>query len=352
MALSIGIVGLPNVGKSTLFKAITNKQVDIQNYPFTTIEPNIGIVEVPDERVDKLTIFSKSKKKLYATVQFTDIAGLVKGASTGEGLGNKFLSNIREVDAIAQVVRVFPSSDVLHVHGTIDPHTDVEVINTELMLADLETVTKRLEKADKKDTPALDRLRGALEQGTLISRIELNDAERALVRESNLLTAKPFIYVLNVSEDQLTASWQPDEKLLTAMEGSAYIIMCNKLELELSEMNATEKSAFLSELGLPESGLDRLIKQAYETLGLLSFLTTGLDESRAWICHRGDLIPKASRAIHTDFERLFIRAEVINWQTLLDAGSHANARSHGLIHTVGHDYIVRDGDVVEILIGK
>lgn len=321
MALSIGIVGLPNVGKSTLFKAVTNKQVDIQNYPFTTIEPNVGVVEVPDERVDALTVFSKSAKKLYATIEFIDIAGLVKGASQGEGLGNKFLANIREVDAIAQVVRVFENSAIIR-ESPVDPVSDIEVIRTELELADLQVKEKRNEKKDK-DLPPLD-----------------------------LLATKKVIYILNVSEEQLQSDWQPGKELLDAMQGSNYVIMCNKLELELSEMPHEEKTAFLADLGLPESGLDRLIREAYHTLGLLSFLTTGPDESRAWTAHIGEFIPRASRAIHTDFERLFIRAEVINWKTLLDAGSHANAKAHGLVRTVGKDYVIQDGDVVEILIGR
>jgi hypothetical protein len=362
MALSIGIVGLPNVGKSTLFKAVTNKAVDIQNYPFTTIEPNVGVVEVPDERVDKLAEFSQSKKKLYATVEFTDIAGLVKGASQGEGLGNKFLQNIREVDAIAQVVRVHDTGDVLHVHGAVDPASDIGVINAELIVSDLDSVVKRLENAKKSahfdkeaklSVPLLERLADGLQRGILASAVDMHhEDEQRLLKVMNLLTAKPFIYVFNVSEAQLAEDWKPDDALLEALAGAHWVVMCNKMELELSEMGHDEKATFLRELGLPESGLDRLITTAYDTLGLLSFLTTGDKESRAWTCRKGDTIPVASRAIHTDFERLFIRAEVINWQKLLEAGSHANARAKGLIHTVGKDYVVQDGDVVEILIGK
>lgn len=362
MALSIGIVGLPNVGKSTLFKAVTNKAVDIQNYPFTTIEPNVGVVEVPDERVDKLAEFSKSAKKLYATVEFTDIAGLVKGASQGEGLGNKFLANIREVDAIAQVVRVHETGDVLHVHGAIDPSSDIGVINAELIVADLDSVSRRLVEAKKNanhdkeaklSVPLLERLAEGLQKGVLASAVDMHhDDEQRLLKAMNLLTAKPFIYVFNVSEDQLASGWTPNAAVLEAITGSHWVVMCNKMELELSEMPHDEKAAFLTELGLPESGLDRLITVAYDTLGLHSFLTTGEKETRAWTCHKGDTIPVASRAIHTDFERLFIRAEVIQWQQLLDTGSHGNARAKGLIHTVGKDYVVQDGDVVEILIGK
>jgi len=368
MALSVGIVGLPNVGKSTLFKAVTNKQVDIQNYPFTTIEPSVGVVEVPDERIDQLAVFSRSARKLYATVEFTDIAGLVKGASKGEGLGNKFLANIREVDAIAEVVRVHETGDVLHVHGAIDPANDIGVINAELAIADLEAVVKRIEANMKKKhaagagdleakkamahEPILERFAAELQQGHLISSLHLSEEERIVSKELNLLTAKPFIYVFNVSESQLAGGWQPDAAIQEAMAGGKYVVMCNKLELELSELGPEEKAKFLIDLGLPESGLDQLIKTAYAVLGLISFLTTGEKESRAWTCHHGEVIPVAARAIHTDFERLFIRAEVINWKTLLDSGSHANARAHGLIHTVGRDYVVKDGDVVEILIGK
>jgi len=359
MPLSIGIVGLPNVGKSTLFKAVTNKQVDIQNYPFTTIEPNVGVVEVPDDRVDKLTELSKSAKKLYATIEFIDIAGLVKGASQGEGLGNKFLANIREVDAIAQVVRAFDSGDIIHVHETVDPVRDIGIINAELIIADLDTVSKRMATTEHKakndkdaraQIPHLQKLATALQEGKLISQLELHDEGRVLVGELGLLTAKKFIYVINVSDIQLSEGWKPDVALLDAMEGSECVVMCNKLELELSEMPHDEKAQFLVELGLPESGLDRLIREAYHTLGLLSFLTTGPDETRAWTAHIGDHIPRASRAIHTDFERLFIRAEVINWQDLLNCGGYGPARAKGLLHTVGRDYIIKDGDVVEIKI--
>lgn len=354
MSLSIGIVGLPNVGKSTLFKAVTNKQVDIQNYPFTTIEPNVGVVEVPDERIDRLAELSKTQKKIYATVDFTDIAGLVKGASQGEGLGNKFLANIRETDAIAEVVRVHDTGDILHVHETVDPIRDIEIINAELILADLDSVVKRLEtdKKKKEDTAASERFATELQKGTLISTLNLTDDEKILAKELNLLTAKPFIYIFNVSESQLAENWQPSAELLTAIGGSQWVAMCNKLELELSELGPEEKKTFLTELGLPESGLDRLIKTAYRTLGLLSFLTTGEKETRAWTAHIGDPIPRASRAIHTDFERLFIRAEVIAYDDLIAAGSFAKARELGKLRTEGKEYIIQDGDVVEILVGK
>ncbi len=360
MSLSIGIVGLPNVGKSTLFRALTNKQVDIQNYPFTTIDPNVGVVEVPDQRVDALALMSDSKKKIYATVDFTDIAGLVKGAAQGEGLGNKFLANIREVDAIAQVVRAFEDKNVTHVHNRIDPAEDIEIINAELILADLETVTKRFEKASKdarsgdkksiQDLKILEKFKKDLERGIMIYHNSEIPEETDMAKELNLLTAKKFIYIINVSEKQLIDKWQPDEKLKQTIGDSPFVIMNNKLELTLSETSNEEKKEYLQEFGLPESGLDNLIKTGYKALGLLTFLTTGEDETRAWTAHIGDPIPKASRAIHTDFEKLFIRAEVVNWKQLLESGSYSAARAKGLLKTVGRDYIITEGDVVEIKI--
>ena len=360
--LSIGIVGLPNVGKSTLFEALTNKQVDIQNYPFTTIDPNIGVVEVPDQRVEALAMMSNSKKKIRATIDFIDIAGLVKGAAQGEGLGNKFLANIREVDAIAQVVRAFEDKDITHVHNRIDPAEDMEIINTELIIADLETVNKRLEKTLKDsrtglkqaiaDLKMLENFKKNLEGGVMIHHNTVNQSEVELAKELSLLTAKKFIYVINVSEEQLLNKWQPDNKLKRVISNSAFIVMDNELELTLSETSIVEKEEYLKEFGLPESGLDNLIKTGYRALGLLTFLTTGEDETRAWTAHIGDPISKASRAIHTDFEKLFIRAEIINWKELLESGSWSVARSKGQIKTVGRDYIIQEGDVIEILIGK
>lgn len=324
--MKIGIVGLPNVGKSTLFKALTKKAVDIQNYPFTTIDPNVGVVAVPDERVDALAQISNSKKKIYTTIEFIDIAGLVKGASKGEGLGNKFLANIREVDAIAHVIRVFSDEKITHVHNKIDPANDIGVIETELELADLQTKEKRNERKDK-NLPPLE-----------------------------LLTDKKVIFVLNVSEKQLLEGWQPDQELLKTMNGRDYIILSTPLELVLSEATPEEKKEYFSEFKIKESGLDSLIKTAYKTLGLVTFLTTGQDETRAWTAKKDDLIPKAARAIHTDFEKLFIRAEVINWKTLIEvglpaqAGGWIQAKSKGLMKTVGKDYVVQEGDVVEIKI--
>lgn len=319
--LSIGIVGLPNVGKSTLFKALTNKQVDIQNYPFTTIDPNVGVVAVPDERVDALAALSNSKKKIYTTIEFIDIAGLVKGAAQGEGLGNKFLANIREVDAIAHVVRVFEDKNITHVHNKIDPANDIEVIQTELELADLQSKEKREKERKDKDLPKLD-----------------------------LLTDKKVIFILNASEVQLASGWKPDANLLKAIGNRDFVVISTPLELILSEAAPDEKTEYLKEFNIKESGLDQLIKTGYKTLGLLTFLTTGEDETRAWTARQGDSIPRAARAIHTDFEKLFIRAEVINWKILLNTGSHAKARERGLIRTVGRDYIIQEGDVVEIKI--
>lgn len=295
--------------------------MDIQNYPFTTIDPNVGVVAVPNERVDALALFSNSKKKIYATVDFTDIAGLVKGASQGEGLGNKFLANIREVDAIAHVVRIFDDKNITHVHNKIDPVNDIEVIKTELELADLQSKEKREKEKKNKDLPPLD-----------------------------LLTNKKVIYVFNCSEAQLANSWQPDENLLKVISNNDYVVLSTPLELILSEATGDERREYLNTFNIKESGLEKLIKQGYKTLDLLTFLTTGEDETRAWTAHIGDPIPKASRAIHTDFEKLFIRAEVINWKTLLESGSYSNARAKGLIRTVGRDYIIQEGDVVEIKI--
>lgn len=361
MSLSIGIVGLPNVGKSTLFTAVTNKQIDIQNYPFTTIEPNVGVVEVPDERVDRLADLSRSAKKLYATVEFTDIAGLVKGASKGEGLGNKFLSNIREVDAIAHVVRAHDDPNVLHVHGKVDAADDIAVINSELVIADLDRIVQHLEAAKKKihtdkdartQAAMFERVAAELQKGVLVSTLELSEEEAALLKPLNLLTAKPVIYVINVSEGQLAEEWPPPQDLLDAIGDSEWLMMCNKLELELSEVSKEEKTQLLKELGMPESGLDKLITTAYRTLGLISFLTTGEKETRAWTAKRGSTAPVAARAIHTDFERLFIRAQVIAYEDLVAAGSMAKARELGKVRTEGKEYVVKDGDVIEILIGS
>lgn len=352
--LSIGIVGLPNVGKSTLFKAITKKQIDIQNYPFTTIDPNVGVVAVPDSRLEPLAKMSNSAKTIPTAIEFIDIAGLVKGASAGEGLGNKFLANIREVDAIAEVVRVFNNDNITHVHKNIDPKDDIEVINAELIIADLDTVTRRLEKlrvndpSYKDEFPLLQKLQKALNEGKLANSVAIDEKEQPIFKSLHLMTAKVFIYVFNVSEEQLKSHWTPSPELLEAISGSQYVILSNTFELLLSESSPEEQELFLGELGLSQSGLDQLIQTAYKALGLITFLTTGEDETRAWTAKRDSLIPKAVTAIHTDFETKFIRADLIQAQELLEIGSWSKARQIGKLRTVGKDYVIQDGDVLEV----
>ena len=349
MSLKAGIVGLPNVGKSTLFKALTRKVVDISNYPFCTIEPNVGIVEVPDERLQKLAALSHSKKVVSAVVEFVDIAGLVKGASTGEGLGNKFLANIRETDAIIQVVRVFENPTITHVHNTIDPLNDIEVINTELILADLETIAKRKVRSLKEsrsgsksaliELVVLEKLETELQQGHLANEVHLDERERAddvtrqLFRELSLLTMKPFLYVYNVSDTEMT--------LPAALAERPHIKLDIKMEEELIEMSDEEQE----ELGV-SSQIQLLITETYSLLGLMTFLTTGEDETRAWTVKQGATAPEAGAAIHTDFETKFIRAEIIHWQKLLEAGSWSKARELGWIRLEGKEAIVSDGDVI------
>ncbi len=353
--LKLGIVGLPNVGKSTLFQALTKKQIDISNYPFTTIDPNVGIVTVPDERLAVLAKLSESKKIVPTTIEFIDIAGLVKGAAEGEGLGNKFLANIREVDAIAQVVRAFENPDITHVHNKIDPAGDVGVINTELILADLDTIGKRMEKNKKErkvgeETAVLEKLKTALERGTLAIDVSFDEHGTEIIKTLNLLTHKPFIYVFNVSEEQLKNSWRPDTNTLKTIGNKSYVVLANTLELFLSELGPDDQKNAMQEFHIAESGLDQLIKIGYNTLGLITFLTTGPDESRAWTTVKDTPIPIASRAIHTDFEKLFIRAEVVSYQDLVACGGWSQSRQVGKLRTVGRDYIVQDGDVVEIKI--
>jgi len=342
MSFSIGIVGLPNVGKSTLFKALTKKQVDASNYPFCTIDPNVGVVAVPDERLDALTKVSNSKKTIPTTIEFVDIAGIVEGASKGEGLGNKFLSNIRETDAIVQVLRHFQDDDIIHVAGKVDPESDKETINTELMLADLQTLEKRVHATEKlargqdkeaqKLLPILQKLQTGLGEGKLARDIISDPEELLAIKEFNLLTIKPMIYVLNVDENNI-------------IEEKDYIPISAKIESEIAELSDEEAKEYLKELQLTSSGLDKLIKKAYNILGLITFFTSGEMESRAWTVKKGAKAPQGAGVIHTDFENNFIRSETINWQDLVNAGGETPAKEKGLIRLEGKEYEMQDGDV-------
>ena len=364
-SLKIGIVGLPNVGKSTLFNALTKKGVPAENYPFCTIDPSVGIVPVPDDRLEKLSTMSKSKKLIPAVVEFVDIAGLVKGASEGAGLGNKFLTNIREVDAIAEVVRVFEGGEIIHVSGAADPVADIDVIEYELVMKDMETVSKRLEsierdvRAGKKEAVAekvtLDALKNAFNVVTPARNIRPSAKKTAeefdgVASGLALLTAKPLMFVLNASEEMMQAAWKPSGALAEKIGSTPYAVISAKIESELADLDEYEQGEFLRELGMHESGLTKLIHLAYETLGLITFFTTGEDESRAWTIPYGSSAPRAGRAIHSDFEEKFIRADIIEWDKLLETRSWARARELGALRTEGKEHIVKDGDVIEFKI--
>ncbi len=357
MSLKIGIVGLPNVGKSTLFSAITKKQVDCANYPFCTIEPNVGVVAVPDERLDALAKVSGAAKIIPAIIEFVDIAGLVKGASKGEGLGNKFLTNIREVDAIAHVTRCFESKDIVHVHERVDPKSDIEIINLELIYADLSTVEKRIDTARRAQKGGKDRegeiLLAALEKtyetlsaGKLARETEYTEDETSAMKDAQLMTLKPMLYVLNVDESQLASGFKLD-----FLKADEQLPVSVKIESEIATLSPEETKEFMSTYGMTESGLDRLIKAAFNLLGLQTFLTSGEIETRAWTIAKGTKAPQAAGVIHTDFEKNFIRAEIINWKDFVEFGE-AGAREKGKLRTEGKDYVMQDGDVVHFRIGQ
>ncbi len=364
MALSVGIVGLPNVGKSTLFTALTKKSVLIANYPFATIDPSVGVVAVPDHRLETLRAISGSEKVIPAIVEFVDIAGLVKGAASGEGLGNKFLANIRETDMIAEVVRIFEDEDVHHVAGAIDPLADIEVINLELVMADAETVAKRLGTLERdartgnKEAVALKelltRLLPHLEGGKLANMLEMSDEEKELVKGLHLLTMKPFLYVCNRKTGSFNLDENNDERwdeLLHFFEttGSEYVVIDAGIEHELKDLEEDEKTEFRREYGTQDSGIDSLIRASYRRLGLMSYFTTGPKETRAWTIKQGSTAPQAGAAIHSDFETKFIRAQIVSLGDLVAAGSVAAARETGKLRTEGKEYIVQDGDVIEFL---
>ena len=362
--MKLGIVGLPNVGKSTLFNAITKAGAEAANYPFCTIEPNVGVVTVPDERVKTLTELNQSKKTIYTTIEFCDIAGLVKGASTGEGLGNKFLGHIREVAAIVHVVRCFENDNIVHVSGKINPLEDIEIINTELILSDMELLERRIAKSTQlaknnksvaKELELLKKIYEFLETGTSARAMDLDEDEASFVETLDLLSYKPTIYVANVSEDDVS-DYSENEYVnkvreFAESEGDKVCVVCAEIEQEISELEDDEKSMFLEDLGIEESGLDQLIKASYSLLNLISYLTTGSDETRAWTITDGTKAPQAAGKIHTDFEKGFIRAETINYDVLMSQcdGNIVKAKEKGLLRSEGKEYVVKDGDIITFL---
>lgn len=359
--MKLGIVGLPNVGKSTLFNSLTKAGAESANYPFCTIDPNVGIVPVPDERLKVLGDLYDTDKIVAATIEFVDIAGLVKGASKGEGLGNQFLSNIREVDAIVHVVRCFEDSNIIHVDGSIDPLRDIETINLELIFSDIEIIERRIARASKgarndkalaKEVELLQRLKEYLEEGNLAIQFETEDEEELnWIKEYNLLTAKPVIYAANVVEDDLQDDGAKNEQVKKVREfaeknNSEVFVICAQIEQEIAELDEEEKKMFLEDLGLKESGLEKLIKASYSLLGLISYLTAGKQETRAWTITKGTKAPQAAGKIHTDFERGFIRAEIVNYENLVECGNYNAAKEKGLVRSEGKEYVVQDGDVI------